>query len=115
MAANGSNIFAGTYEGLFRSTNNGASWTLVGSTVMQTSKNIVSVAAYGNNVFAATSEDGLFRSLDNGLSWAKVLDEDAIRLLILDDGIIFGGNRDVFVSTDNGTNWVAAGIGLPKV
>jgi hypothetical protein len=115
LAASGGNVFAGTYQGLFRSTSNGTSWTLVGSTEMQTSNYIISVAVNGNTVFAATYEDGLYRSLDNGTSWAKVLDEDDIHLLILDDGSIFGGNRDVFVSTDNGANWVVAGTGLPKV
>jgi hypothetical protein len=73
------------------------------------------MAVMGSTIFAATYENGLFRSLDNGTSWVKILDEDNIHLLTLDDGSIFAGNTDVFVSTDNGTNWVAAGTGLPNV
>jgi hypothetical protein len=118
LAAGGSNIFAGTRDGVFRSTDNGANWTSEGKAAMQVLNippYIVSMAVMGSTIFAATYENGLFRSLDNGTSWVKILDEDNIHLLVLDDGSIFAGNTDVFVSTDNGTNWVAAGTGLPKL
>jgi hypothetical protein len=118
LAAGGSNIFAGTRDGVFRSTDNGANWTSEGKAAMQVLNippYIVSMAVMGSTIFAATYENGLFRSLDNGTSWVKILDEDNIHLLTLDDGSIFAGNTDVFVSTDNGTNWVAAGTGLPNV
>jgi hypothetical protein len=118
LATGGSNIFAGTRDGVFRSTDNGANWTSEGKAAMQVlniTPYIVSLAVMGSTIFAATYENGLFRSLDNGISWVKILDEDNIHLLTLDDGSIFAGNTDVFVSTDNGTNWVTAGTGLPKV
>jgi len=118
LATGGSNIFAGTRNGVFRSTDNGANWTSEGKSAMQVLNippYIVSMAVMGSTIFAATNENGLFRSLDNGTSWVKILDEDNIHLLTLDDGSIFAGNTDVFVSTDNGTNWVAVGSGLPKL
>ncbi|MFO0378709.1 MAG: fibronectin type III domain-containing protein [Cyclobacteriaceae bacterium] len=117
LAANGNNFFAGTRDGVFRSTNNGANWTSEGKAAMQVSNippSIVSMAVMGSTIFAATLENGLFRSLDNGTTWAKVLDEDNLHLLILDDGSIFAGNESVFVSTNNGSNWVDVGTGLPN-
>jgi hypothetical protein len=118
LATGGSNIFAGTRDGVFRSIDNGANWTSEGKSAMQflnIPPYIVSMAVMGSTIFAATYENGLFRSLDNGTSWVKILDEDNIHLLTLDDGSIFAGNTNVFVSTDNGTNWVTASTGLPNV
>jgi hypothetical protein len=118
LATGGSNIFAGTRDGVFRSIDNGANWTSEGKSAMQflnIPPYIVSMAVMGSTIFAATYENGLFRSLDNGTSWVKILDEDDIHLLTLDDGSIFAGNTNVFVSTDNGTNWVTASTGLPNV
>lgn len=66
LAVSGNYIYAGTYAyGVYISSNNGANWTqsLPG-------KNIYSLAAYENSVFAG-SDSGIHVSNDNGMSWTQ--------------------------------------------
>ena len=65
LAVSGKNLFAGTFRGVFLSTNNGLTWA-------QTSLNDVSVsciATCGSNVFVGTYPNhGIFFSTNNGIS-----------------------------------------------
>ena len=63
IAVSGSNIFVGTFYGMFRSNNNGGLWTEVNNGL--TTTNITALAVSGNNIFAGTSK-GIFLSTDNG-------------------------------------------------
>lgn len=65
--------FAATSNGLFRSTDGGSSWTLVGHGLPAVYFNAVVVAPSDpKTVYASASYDGLFRSLDGGFSWQRV-------------------------------------------
>lgn len=69
LAMNGNYIFAGNQvpTAVYVSTDNGTSWT-------QTSlnyRNILSLAAIGNSVFAGTGNYGVYVSNDNGASWTQ--------------------------------------------
>ena len=64
-----SNIFAGTGSGVFRSTDNGFTWTAVNNGL--TDSMVMSLAVSGTSVFAGT-EKGVFRSMDNGENWVPV-------------------------------------------
>ena len=57
-------IFAGTGQGVFRSSDDGATWTDVNNGVPKTL--ISSLTASDSQIFARTSNSDLFRSSDNG-------------------------------------------------
>ena len=69
FAVKGTNLFAGTAGGVFRSTNNGTSWTAVNTGLTYTSVDALAVS--GTNLFAGT-ENGVFLSTNNGTSWTAV-------------------------------------------
>jgi ligand-binding sensor domain-containing protein len=103
LATSGSNIFAGTYSGVFLSTNNGTSWSQVNNGL--TNLNINSLAISENNIFAGTY-GGVFLSNDNGTSWTEVnngLTNNSIMELAINGTNIFAGTYGggMFLSTDN--------------
>ncbi|MBM2842037.1 MAG: hypothetical protein HW412_2565 [Bacteroidetes bacterium] len=109
-------IFAGTNVGGFRSTNNGANWTLTGPTAQVYSFAINSIGPppFTGHIFAGTEGSGVFRSTDSGANWTAV-NNGLTRwyvpaLAINSSGHIFGGttagpDAGVVRSTNNGENW----------
>jgi len=69
LATCGTNIFSGTHNGLFLSTNNGSNWTAVSSGL--TNHNIYCLAVSGTNIFAGTTS-GVILFTDNGSNWTAV-------------------------------------------
>ena len=68
LAVSGSNLFAGANGGVFRSTNNGGSWTAVNTGLTNTA--FYALAASGSNLFAGNG-NGLFLSTNDGDSWTQ--------------------------------------------
>jgi photosystem II stability/assembly factor-like uncharacterized protein len=107
-------VFAGTGGGVYRSADNGATWTQTGLT--NSVVNALGINSAGD-VFAATY-DGIFRSTDNGSIWTAVntgLTYQAIvSLAIASNGHILGGTngQSVYRSTDNGGTWAEIYRGL---
>ncbi len=105
-------VFAGTYGGgVFRSTDNGSSWTQSGLT----SKYVYSLATNSAGyVFAGTETDGVYRSTDNGNSWTQVgLSTSEIwSLAVTSSGYIFAGTwgQGIYLSTNNGSSWTQVGL-----
>jgi len=64
----GTNIFAGNGEGLYISTNIGASWTFDGIW----NNNVQSLATSGNNIFMGTLAYGIFLSTNFGSNWTDI-------------------------------------------
>ncbi len=58
FAVNGTDLFAGTYGGVLRSTNNGTSWTTVNWGL--SNLDVHCLAASGANLFAGTYGGGVF-------------------------------------------------------
>src|SRR3990172_3735528 len=126
---NGTNIFAGTGSdmggcgGIFRSTNNGGTWTAVNSGLPTRDACVEVIASSGDGqyLFAGIPGAGIFRSSDNGLSWTEVntgLPDNKLVTSFASYGnnlflSLFSGG--VFHSTDNGTSWNSANSGLPQV
>jgi photosystem II stability/assembly factor-like uncharacterized protein len=116
----GTNLFAGTREGLFLSTNSGTRWTAVNSGLANTE--ITALAVSGTNLFAGTFGGGVFRTTNNGTSWTEAnagLTEDDVYCLAVSGANLFAGTGfwgrgGVFLSTNDGTSWTDVSSGLPS-
>ncbi len=121
LLVQGSNVFAGTQGGVFRSTNDGASWTAANNGLA--GQFVTALAANGTTLFAGTigsdyvlSSGGVFRSTDSGASWTAVnngLGSLEIQSLGVNGTTVFAGTPNgVYRSTDNGASWTLANNGL---
>jgi hypothetical protein len=116
FATVGSNIFAGLNGGIVRSTDSGATWIQTGMTV----GTIQAIVISGGNIFAGTSMDGVYLSMDTGTTFNQVnngLSGNAkwVHCLALSGTDIFVGTKNgVYLSTNNGGNWVPVSTGLPS-
>jgi hypothetical protein len=63
-------LFAGTSNGIFRSTDDGKSWNH--RTTGSIGPNVVAFALSKKNIFAATDGNGILLSADTGSSWSDV-------------------------------------------
>ena len=104
------NLFAGTENGVFLTTNNGTSWTKVNTGLADTG--ISALASIGTNLFASTSS-GVFLTTNNGTGWKQVnngLTATSIRSLATVGTSLFASTfgSGIFVTTDNGSNWISA-------
>ncbi|MHB8581410.1 MAG: T9SS type A sorting domain-containing protein [Ignavibacteriaceae bacterium] len=111
-----SSIFAGSNfgNGIFRSTNNGASWTQVNTYLAAHS-----FIASGTNIFEGNNGGGVYLSTDNGASWAPVnsgLTCMDVWSFAVSGSNLFAGTSGggVFLSTNNGTNWTPVNTGITK-
>jgi hypothetical protein len=106
----GTNLFAGTGSGVFRSTDGGTSWTAAGLT----NTYVQSLAVSGTNLFAGSV--GVFRSTDSGTSWTAtgLTNTYYVYAFAVSDTNLFAGTwgGGVFLSTDSGTRWTAVNPGL---
>ncbi|RPI17892.1 MAG: T9SS C-terminal target domain-containing protein [Ignavibacteriae bacterium] len=115
----GNEILAGTAgHGVFRSSNNGLSWTPIGLD----SNFVYSVVFNGNYIFASTAITRLFSAINNtdvyyttnnGANWIKTsLSGHAVRNLKVIGNYLFAGanGSGIYMSSDNGINWVQTGI-----
>lgn len=106
LAVRGTTLFAGTLGGgLYRSTDNGASWRALHGAF--TNPHVGVLAVSGTSVFAASG--GLFRSTDNGASWTE-LGSGNVAALAVRGTILFGVHAgetsdDLIRSADNGATW----------
>ena len=115
------NIFAGTYFGVERSTNNSNTWTVCPNLQAE----IESFSFLSPNIlYAATHLNGLFYSSDNGNSWHQISDSvlpSELNCVAVDkDGNIFAGagsRLGTFRSTDRGNSWtnILKGVSTIKI
>ena len=118
FASSSTNLFAGTWKGVFLSTDNGTSWNKVGNNGL-TNLHVLSLAVSGQNLFAGTLNDGgVFLSTNNGTNWTLVNtglpNYDILTLAVSGTNLFAGTNgRGIFRSTDNGTSWTPADSSFP--
>lgn len=111
-------IYIGTWgSGIFRSFNNGQTWTEINFGLTNLFINAIEFDSSGV-IYAGTNGGGLFRSSNNGLSWAAV--NNGLTNLYV-KAIAFKGNTHIFVgtkgggvfrSTNSGVNWIESNTGI---
>jgi photosystem II stability/assembly factor-like uncharacterized protein len=122
FAFSGTNILAGTNYGIYRSTDNGTTWTV---------ENYSPVVHFDVNAFATFSDSvvlaggsygGLVRSTDRGITWTDVSSslwgtDDVLSFALSPNGkggtnIFAGTFGGVYLSTDYGITWGSINTGL---
>jgi photosystem II stability/assembly factor-like uncharacterized protein len=111
-------LYIGTWgAGIFRSYNNGQTWTEINFGLTNLFINAIEFDSSGV-IYAGTNGGGLFRSSNNGLSWAAV--NNGLTNLYV-KAIAFKGNTHIFVgtkgggvfrSTNSGINWIESNTGI---
>jgi hypothetical protein len=121
LAGSGGNIFAGTQNGAFLSSNNGTSWSPAGLS----NDTVSALSVGGGNIFAViTHRSGyiytcnLSVSTDNGTSWngLHLGVSDNLSAIIVSGSNLFAGSvsHGVLNSANNGSNWqYGVGISIP--
>ncbi|MFH0992289.1 MAG: hypothetical protein V1799_19995 [bacterium] len=107
FAVKGTTIFAGTPgDCVILSTNNGESWKQAGLGGCF----ISSLAFSDKYLFAGTLGSGIFISSDEGISWNQInnglTNKTVYSLAVSGTNVFAGTDQGVFLSTNNGTNWI---------
>lgn len=116
IAASGWNFAAASpFNGVFVSSNGGASWTISNSGM--TSDTVYAVAYYGSRIIAGVYGAGIFISDDNGLTWAASnsgFTNKYVFTLLKSGDYVYAGTYGggVFMSEDGGIHWSEMNVGL---
>jgi hypothetical protein len=105
LTVSGNKLFAGTYGGVYRSSNNGSSWERVNTGLTFTK--IWSLTLSGSRLFAGTNGGGVYRSSNNGSSWEQVytgltntivtaLTVSGCKIFVGTDGGVYKANIGIF-------------------
>lgn len=118
IAVAGNNVFAVGSEGsgLFKSVNEGITWTQVNTGLANLRPS--SIVVKGSNIFIGTSFNGVFISNLNGDNWVPInngLTDQVVFSLAVKDNFIFAGTQTggIFRSNNNGLTWTSVNSGLP--
>jgi photosystem II stability/assembly factor-like uncharacterized protein len=110
----GNYLYAGTDIGVWRTSNNGAYWSLIGLN----NNEIYSLASNQTRAFAGLHLSGLFYS-SGGTSWfISSLNAINIKSIAVNGNFILagaGGNAGVFLSNNNGNNWTGTSLNNKSV
>jgi photosystem II stability/assembly factor-like uncharacterized protein len=113
-------IFIGTYEGVYISTDNGTSWTARNIGIENIHITTLTIDSNGG-LYAGSLEDGIFYSSDEGVTWTSrntSLGSLFINSLeIAPNGDIFAATQDqgIYQSTNQGLLWAAVNGNLPDL
>lgn len=109
-------VYMGENDGLFRSDDEGNSWTrITGKEMVHT---VEALAASRTKLYASTFGGGVFRSEDRGDSWVTVnnglTNRTVSALLAMGGDTLFVGTLDggIFRTTDGGNSWMETNTGL---
>ncbi len=119
ISINGNDIYAATYQGVYKSTDNGSNWTKKSNGI--TNDTIKCFAFNGNKVFAGTWV-GVFMSTNNGDTWilknsglnGKIFSMTNIgsNIFALVYNYLDSLSTGVYLSTDDGDNWTKKSQGM---
>ncbi|HZY78516.1 MAG TPA: gliding motility-associated C-terminal domain-containing protein [Cyclobacteriaceae bacterium] len=112
----GSTLFlASNLGGVFRSTDNGVTWTKVSAGIPNV--NLVNCVSIGARVFVATF-DRLYYSDDSGETWSPTTTlPGSIRALLVKGTTLLAGINDkgFYFSNDSGVTWTPSNTGLTNL
>ncbi len=103
-------------KGLFRSDDEGDSWTRV--TAEEMDHTVEAMDVFGSTLYASTFGGGVFRSDDKGDSWIPVsegmTDQVVTALVTVDRDTVFAGTGEVgvFKTEDGGNSWKEVNTGI---
>ena len=115
----GSNIFAGGQNKLYRSTDNGTTFTTINLVFPFGIVNLYSITSIGSTLFAGTSYDGVYSSTDNGSSWNAANEgmgpKNVRAITTTNSSALIAGTHYVgmYRSTDMGVSWNKTVSGFP--
>lgn len=118
LHSNENDIYAGTfYKGLFKSTNNGNIWNLIGLN----NTDIRAILKNGNLLFVGTDTEGMFYSSNEGANWIEINDGLPPKCFLYATALenignnVYLGNTwrgGIYMTTNNGTNWIKRNNGI---
>jgi photosystem II stability/assembly factor-like uncharacterized protein len=130
LFASGSTVLAGTYDGVFRSKDNGLTWKkLTGNSDTVNYAHVRGVWQKGDTIFEATIyqfHSTVYRSTDNGVTWEQsgngISPTEVFINSMIGSGsnVLAGSGHGVYYSSDGGNHWTFANglsdyvIGLAK-
>jgi len=116
LASSGNNLYAGTVNGVYKTTNNGDSWTQINNGLSNIRVN--KIAALGSKVVVISNDSNLYISNNNGSSWTNInnglfskkilygLKLYGSNIYLTANGPFNGYSQDVYYSSNNGSNWI---------
>jgi photosystem II stability/assembly factor-like uncharacterized protein len=120
LAVDSPNLYAGGFDGAFRSTDDGTSWTMVNTGLINTTSYFL--GSIYSNIFTpvpnyASGESEPYLSSDNGESWYKGgqgltdLSRKNINCFLQKDDYIFAAtDSGIYLSSDSGISWSGRGF-----
>ncbi|HEX2868537.1 MAG TPA: T9SS type A sorting domain-containing protein [Ignavibacteriales bacterium] len=113
LLARDKKLYAGTYQGVYRSTDGGVYWSKLNPLLPM--GYIRSIVLKDTLIFTA-AENGVYRSSLNNSNWRMVLPGYPnlwINTLAVKDSFLFAGTRNgLFLSSDNGDHWIKPAAGI---
>lgn len=116
LFVDGGTIWAGGYQQVYRSTDDGAIWTMVaGSEVFP--HDVLGFTRTATYLYACAIEGGISRSSDDGGTWEKVntnLPDLRIYELVADGATVYAatGGGGMYALTEPGNAWVPRNAGM---
>ncbi|MCW8849885.1 MAG: hypothetical protein OQJ81_07895, partial [Melioribacteraceae bacterium] len=121
LAINDSVVVAGTWGGVYLSTDKGGNWKETDSALGEKETDLAlgeivsAVAIYDSTILAGTWRNGLFISSDYGQSWISLNNgipdsSDVVSIFIKDNKIYTCFNEGIFYSTDSCNSWTNMGL-----
>jgi photosystem II stability/assembly factor-like uncharacterized protein len=102
---NNDNVYVGTGTGIYKSTDNGDSWSQYG----MNGSGVEAVAFNDSGHVFAGNSYAVYRSKDDGVNWTQLPTGGGTRTVsVAPNGYIFAGcweNAGILRSTDNGNSW----------
>jgi photosystem II stability/assembly factor-like uncharacterized protein len=121
LAARGPVVYAGTEKGgVYRSTNNGITWTLANIAPPNATgwANTEALAFAGNYIFAGAYPGSIFRSGDDGAHWTEVATGlpggTVVKSIVVADTNIFIAGAGIYRANLNGSQWTAVNTGITQ-
>lgn len=117
-------VYAGRYNGeVYRSTDGGATWALIGGQNNAFNGEVRVVATSGTAIYVGTA-GGLFKTTDGGAAWSTLLSIQVLDMTINADGSLYvavsnvgypGQTNYVRKSADGGSTWFELTVSASKI